>query len=251
MQPIRDARTADGPPPPPLDQSGSRWSTAAVVGAVVLALLVVLVVFGAAFLFLGVSIRGSDAPQQPVQQIAAPVGAPEGDFFTVLRPGELLGPAAHDRLVRLLGPDPFMDGIVDDSVLHVADARTGWQTVSIFTWQANGVRPDGVQELMRCSGHFFDRGSSAGCGTADLDDQLMPPSVGLGTDEVTRNVSVHDAPPDAAWMVVQTELGARAVSNVIAGSGYVQWPNHAGEPLMVTLFDEDLTELWSEAPFRR
>lgn len=245
MQPVQDSRQpADGP--------GGRQRASRSIGGVVVAGIAVVAVLAVAVVLFGLAFVGvspSEPSSQPQRSIPAPANAPAGDFFTLLLPGDSDGPVAQDLFARLQGGESFMGEVVVGSVVHVAQAETAWGTVDILEWAENGALPDGPRELMQCRGRFEESGSVAGCGPADAAGEIATPAISWGTG-VTARLSVNDGSPDAAWMVVETQFGVRIVSNVIAGSGYVEWPTDSGDPRLVTLFDAEMNELWSDVPSR-
>jgi len=175
--------------------------------------------------------------------IAAPPGAPAGDFFTVLDPGIGAGPDVDARI------EQSNQTVEPRSGVHVATARTVSGSVEVFRWQTSFLDGEFVAgEPASCLGYFFDQGSTVGC-SGGADRAIAPePGVGMGARGFASNAWIEAAPEDGAWFVIETDLGARAIANVVDASSFAAWPSDHGHLARLVVLDAAFNELWSWTP---
>gem|GEM_PF-6130662 len=169
------------------------------------------------------------------------------DFFTQVEPGQGAGPAVDEQVALLAGPRDGMGAdIVPGSSRHLATAKTPAGDVNIFAWRAVSLG-----DPLTCWGDVSASGSSAGCAPS-LGPAAAQPQVSHGSNSggplnepAVRLVSIAFAPPEARWLVVETQTGTRIAANVTTGVSYAEWPEVAGIPIRATLFDADLGEVWT------
>lgn len=182
----------------------------------------VLVAIGIVATLWGVSQRGAAGPGAPVA-----AREPWGHHLTKLSPPVRRAP---DR------PE------VPAGATRIADVRSADRNYSVYEWTEMAANPM-LPAMSECAGSFTDTISYGMCEAPGSSETGIGGSWG-SSDGAPSTMLVTDAPDAGAWLVLDTTDGIRAVGNIVAGTGLVEWPASSGAPSVARILDRNLVEVW-------
>lgn len=217
--------------------SGRRLSKAVIGVLIAISLVFALVLVGSLTL-----VKNGGSNRTAGASIPIPADAPPSDVFISL---ESVGRSGDAEAAVLL--DRNMANPIDGTVVHIADATSVFGSSAIYGWDEN----DGAQRVS-CVGVLSAVGSSSSCffpedsiyfeGEAPFN--MSWGSTSIDDEPESYELMIWDAATEGVWMSVETETGARIVSDIASGIGFIEYEAEHGKPVLVELVDADHEVIW-------
>ena len=100
-------------------------------------------------------------------------------------------------------------------------------------------------ELLPCVGEFRETGSGLSCGGVANEPGVGGGSSQSGNGPIIEYATVEGLDPDAAWALFELGSGFSIVSEVRQGIATVEWVGNGERLAQITVYSEELDELWS------